>query len=447
MKIRHRLALLYSSGMTGFMILFGGIVLFFFQESLREEFDRTLVERLAYLQRHLEVRADGSVYFRGTDANDVVTIKGVAAIPYVEVWHQNAMVFRSGDVVLPDTLEGVVSFRAGGRLMRAMSGLAGGGAYLIVAAFDESRLHQRVRTLLVIMAVTAPLGILVIGVLSLYFASRALRPVHSITHQASMIDAGDLAARVDEVPTADEIGDLSRVLNSLLDRIEGSFDSLRQFTSDASHEIRTPLSVIRSSCEVALQKGPRQDSEVLETILSEVERMTELLAVLLMLARGDAGAIAAKTNPVSGWTIAEEVRDLLSVLADERKQRIEMTGTDVTLTADSTLLRQAVMCVLHNAILYAPEHSVISIDIAATPTNAEISILDSGPGIEAEHANSVFDRFYRVDGSRTRNQGGAGLGLSVARWIMTLHDGEIDYRDRPEGGSIFRLRLPLTASP
>ena len=220
--------------------------------------------------------------------------------------------------------------------MRAASGKAGPeGKHLILAAFDK----ERIRELLIILSVIAPLGVLAAGLLSLYFAAQALQPMQHIAEQAKRIDASRLTDRVTSTNDSDELGQLAAVLNSHISRLERSFLSLQKLTSDSSHELKTPLSIIRSTCEIYLQKSASKNPEVIESILKEVDRVVELTETLLMLARGDSGDVKLNLKMISTRGLALELRNLLFVLAENKGNEIEIQGEDAELVGDSVLIR------------------------------------------------------------------------------------------------------------
>jgi heavy metal sensor kinase len=247
----------------------------------------------------------------------------------------------------------------------------------------------------------------------------------------------------------DELGHLAKVFNNLLARLEQSFEQLRRFTSDASHELRTPLTSIRSVGEVALQKdGSREEyRDTIGSMLEEVNRLTALVDSLLTISRADAGRIQLHPTLFSAMDLAREAAGLFEVLVEEKGQRIAVEGDEaVKVNGDRVFLRQAVVNIIHNAVKYSPEGGMISIGVHYGPEGGiRLDVIDSGPGIAAEHSARIFDRFYRVDESRSREAGGAGLGLSIAQWAVRLHGGDIHLRGTQGGGCTFEIRLPSVA--
>ena len=238
-------------------------------------------------------------------------------------------------------------------------------------------------------------------------------------------------------------------MNDTFARLETSFDQLRRFTADASHELRTPLAVVRGLGEAAVaQRRSLEDyEEAIGSMLEEIDRMTNLVDTLLRLSRGDADTIRLSPGPVDLGKLAREVAGALGILAEERDQRLVFDITDgVIVSADRLVLREAVTNLLDNAIKYSPTGSRITLRVERSRDEAVLAIEDEGPGIAPEHRERVFHRFFRVDEARSRDGGGAGLGLAIAKWAVEIHDGKIAVNGKPGGGSEFRIVLPFTAS-
>lgn len=239
-----------------------------------------------------------------------------------------------------------------------------------------------------------------------------------------------------------------RVFNFSLARIEQSFGQLRRFTADASHELRTPLTAIRTVGEVALQE--QLDSgryrEAIGSMLEEVDRLSRLVGSLLVLSRGDAGP-TLRRQQMRLLDLTTESAGLLEILADEKGQRIEVYGdAGVTAEVDGLILRQALINLIDNAIKYSPRDSLIRIDVLREEGGAAVmAVSDQGPGIPEADRTRVFERFYRIDEARSREDGGAGLGLSIALWAVQAHGGRIDVHSQEGAGSTFRIVLPETS--
>jgi signal transduction histidine kinase len=232
----------------------------------------------------------------------------------------------------------------------------------------------------------------------------------------------------------------------MLSRIEGSFEQLKRFTSDASHELRTPLAAIRSVGEVGLHKNASSEEyrDMIGSMLEEVNRLTNLVESLLTLSRADAGQLPLRYAIFTVMDLVRDAAGLLEVLIEEKKITFALTGDEsLSVNGDRLFLRQAVINVLHNAVKFTPIGGEISLTVSrGDDGKAVLSITDNGPGIPTEHRMLVFDRFYRVDPARSGENKGAGLGLSIARWAVKSHEGEIALSNGPDGGCTFWIRLP-----
>ncbi len=275
---------------------------------------------------------------------------------------------------------------------------------------------------------------------------RILNPVQLIASQARRISSSSLHERVPLNGTGDELDELADVFNQTLTRLDASFQQLRQFTSDVSHELRTPLAAIRSVGEVGLARnGTREEyRELVGSMLEEVSRLTTLTDELLMISRADSGAIQLHCSDIGALGLIQETLAMLEPIAEEKRQRIILKSyDDGAIRADPVLLRQAFVNILHNAIKYSPAEAGITVQLhTADPETITVSVTDAGPGIAPEHVLRVFDRFYRVDQGRSRGEGGFGLGLSIAQWVVHAHKGKLEVISTPGHGSTFEITLP-----
>jgi heavy metal sensor kinase len=320
---------------------------------------------------------------------------------------------------------------------------------LIRVGYGEESIRERVNAFLFSALIALPLSLAIAGIPAYQLAKKSLEPVQQMALRAEQITAAELDRRLPTPNPNDELGHLALVINALLDRLQQSFDQLRRFTSDASHELRTPLAAIRSVGEVGLQKGTSV-SEYRETIgsmLEEVNRLTQLVDSLLTMSRADAAQVHLRISVFDIGRVLAEIIAVVEVLAGEKHQNVILhAGPPLDVKGDPLLIRQAVLNVLHNAIKYSPEGSVIEVRVSRDDKRVLITVTDNGPGIPFEHRAKVFDRFYRVDPARTRQTGGAGLGLSIARWAARAQGGDITILDS-ELGAAFLISVPLGPKP
>ena len=325
--------------------------------------------------------------------------------------------------------------------------LLNGRPIILRLGFDEAPLLANVMRFLIVLLSLAPITVMVAVALVYRVTSSALSPLSTMVRRAERITAERLNERLPVHNPSDDLGHAARVFNELLRRLEDSFTQLRRFTSDASHELRTPLASLRSIGEVSLQNdhSAAEYRDVVASMLEEVRRLTHLVDSLLVIARGDGGQISLNLSVFSCLDLIREVTDLVGILAEDKQQTICVTGNaELTVRADRGILRQTILNLVDNAIKYSPRESEIRIELRRLSDDmAEIAIIDQGPGIAAAEQALVFDRFYRTDEGRSRESGGAGLGLSIAKWAVEVHAGSIGVLPGSAGGSCFYVRLPL----
>ncbi len=318
---------------------------------------------------------------------------------------------------------------------------------LIRVAYDEAPLYANVWRFLGLLLALAPITVAFAVVVVYRVTERALSPLSTMVRRAERITAERLNERLPVHNEADDLGNAAKVFNELLQRLEDSFTQLKRFTSDASHELRTPLASLRSIGEVSLRNSHSNEEyrEVIASMLEEVRRLTHLVESLLVISFADSRQIALNLTPVAILDLLMEVTDLVGILAEDKRQTLRVEGdARLTIDADRSILRHAVLNLLDNAIKYSPAGSEIVLEARRTSSDAvEISFTDHGIGIPLEEQELIFDRFYRADKGRSRETGGTGLGLSIAKWAVEVHKGKIGVDPSFAEGSRFYIRLPL----
>lgn len=279
-----------------------------------------------------------------------------------------------------------------------------------------------------------------------FMATRALKPVAEITSTAQDIAHGaNLSRRIPIPEVQDEIGNLAHTFNEMMNRLEKSFNQVRQFSSDASHELRTPLTVLKGQSELVLSK-PRSKAEyqeVLSSNLEEINYMSRVLEDLLILSKGDEGKVSLEKEPVELSSIVEEVSRQGEIFADEKEVKIILAYLEpVTILGDAHRLKQMVWILLHNAVKFTPSGGEIKITLQDLDDTVYFTIRDTGIGIPEQDLPKIFDRFYRVDKARSRMDGGSGLGLSICKHIVDRHHGTVDVESKLGEGTKFKIRFP-----
>ncbi|WP_129125259.1 sensor histidine kinase [Geomonas oryzae] len=445
-SIRLRLTVWYAAALAAIVIAFALGVYLFVRASLLREMDAQLARDLVTVTRVLreepfeinELAQHGSVEFFQVSQGNVV----VAETPG---WSRE---------VLEKALAGMPesparSWRSqGGQPFRIRSTvLQLPGQPRVVVAENEQTLRKSLESIAIILLVGSPLAVLAAVLGGYLLAGRVLVPIETMTARAGAITAERLSERLPVENPDDEFGRLALMLNGTFARLEDSFERLRRFSADASHELRTPLTALRSVGEVGLQReldvaGCR---EVIASMLEESDRLTRLVDSLLTLSRGDAGVLTATRERVDLREMAAEAAEMIGVLAEEKGQVIGMQGEQgVCAMVNPEMLRQALINLLDNAVKYSPQQGRIEVRVHRTERGeAALEVQDQGPGIAREHQELIFDRFYRADPGRSREQGGAGLGLAITRQAVELNGGRIELESEAGQGCRFTLLFPL----
>jgi heavy metal sensor kinase len=337
---------------------------------------------------------------------------------------------------------------AGGSLLIAARGATGadGTRYLVEVGASGAPAEETLTQVLIMLAVGLPIAVCVAVAGGFVLVRRALVPVERIAGKAEEITQHNLSERLPVVRSGDELERLSVSLNHMISRMEEAVHGSKQFVADASHELRTPLTVMRGELESLAQDGQlkRETREALGSALEEVERLGEIVEGLFALSRLDAGEAPAERVRFDLAELAVTTADQMSLLAEDKQVSVACESClEVTVEGDRARLKQVVVNLLDNAIKYTPRGGRIALSVRREGAYAVLDVTDNGIGIPAEALPHVFKRFFRVDGSRSREQGGAGLGLSIVKSICTAHGAVIEVMSAPGRGSTFRVRQPL----
>lgn len=455
--IRARLTGWYAVVLTGMMIVYATATYVAVRGEFLEQLDERVHDDFDAAEGRLIQTPDGRVIW-ATDSHQ--NDRDDEAVVY-EVWSAaGERVYRAGaSPPLPPIASAVVdsSYRydtivAGGQRWRTISApvaIAGQSLVLRVSRSEE-RVREELSEILAVLLFGLPLVVVLAGIGGYGLARRALKPIDRLASEARGITAERLHERLTITNQRDEIGRLTSVINDAFARLESSFDQLQRFTADSSHELRTPFAVLRGIGEAAVaeRRSPAEYEEAIGSMLEEIDRMSHLVDTLLRLSRGDAGTIRLSRESVDPGQLTRDIVSSIGLLAEERNQTLALQVTEgIVLAVDRLVLREAVINVLDNAIKYSPAGSTITIRVERVAGHALIAIADQGPGVPVEHRDRIFHRFFRVDESRTRERGGAGLGLAIAKWAVDVHGGRITVESRPGGGAEFQILLPLEGAP
>lgn len=317
----------------------------------------------------------------------------------------------------------------------------------IYVAYPLAELKELMDNLFSIFIILIPIALALSIVGGWFLANKALKPVDVVTKTVQQITAQNLDKQIPSRDVNDEIGRLISTFNNMIVRLRSSFEEMRRFSSDASHELRTPLTIMRGELELALQNG-RSEEEYRKILLSNLEEILRLSAIvenLLVIAKSDTGKQEIAFNEeVDLQDLMQDLYEDGEIIAEKKNIRIEMIKNEPAIVlGDATRLRQLMLNLIDNAIKYTPENGKVSLLLERVNGYAKLSVSDNGIGIPKEEQSRIFDRFYRVDKARSREHGGSGLGLSIAKMIAEQHKGRIEVESELHKGSIFSVYLPL----
>jgi heavy metal sensor kinase len=319
-----------------------------------------------------------------------------------------------------------------------------GRQYVVLAAESLHSVEADLGAMRQVLFLALPLIVLIAGAGGFLLATKNLAPVRWMAEQARSITDKNLHHRLDIGIANEELMMLADSFNELLSRLDRSFETMRRFVADASHELRTPIAVIRGEADVALDhdRGPAEYRESLTVIQDEARRLTRLIDDLLNLARADAGHVSLQVEEFYVNDLLAECCRSIQAKAGAKKIELECRcPEDVAYRGDQELIRRLVLNLLENAIRYTPEGGRVQLKVEDSPGALRIQVADTGIGIPTEAATHVFERFYRGDQARSRQNGGFGLGLSIVKWIAESHNGSVELSSKPGLGSTFTVLL------
>ncbi len=445
-SIKLRLTAWYVLVIVLLLLIFGAAAYIMLSNNLYKNLDQALQLRAGSIRDSLTIeddffsfrqRADELVYFY--DANGNVSVKSGISADFTDI-----------NKTIHDAINGQSTFltrvtteQQEMRLYAVPFNDAGVAAILVGRSTADVK--AILETFIRILGISSGVIILLAGAGGIFLSNKALEPVDSITKTALAISERDLSQRI-KVTGEDELGRLAASLNEMIERLESAFQRQRQFTADASHELRTPLAIIEAESTLALNKK-RTDKEYeksLELISQETLFMSTLVDKLLFLARTDAGDDHQNIEDFNLYQLLSLLYTDVEVLAREKEIYFQASPPfSLTVKGDKIKIRQLFLNILENAIKYTPAGGRISVSVEEKNGMAVVAIKDTGIGIPTEHLPHIFERFYRADKARSRAEGGAGLGLAIAKQIAVVSGGDIDVESEVGKGSIFFVSLPI----
>jgi heavy metal sensor kinase len=343
-----------------------------------------------------------------------------------------------------------VTSASGDLLITSVPIAAPSGRYLVELGYSLQPLESAERRLLELLAVLLPVLVVFATGGGYLLVQWALRPVDQMSDTARQISIQDLEARLPVVPTGDALQRLSISLNHMLARLRDSVQTSRRFLADASHELRTPLTIVKGELQeiVSREQCSPELAERVGSVLEEVARLESLVSSLLMLSRLDTGDAQREWVEVNLTELASGTAEQMRLIAEDRGVLLQPGElAPVTVRGDRSRLKQVIVNLLDNAIKFTPKGGTVSVHTRLYDGHGILEVRDSGIGIPDSALPHIFDRFYRVDEARSREDGGAGLGLAIVRSICSAHgaDIEVDVQRAPEHGSCFRVRFPVSS--
>ncbi len=432
-SIRFRLTVWYAVVLTAGLALFGVLLWVSLRHQLLADIDEELAGRASRFESYFRNESDQRVPHLRAELEEFC--QALPPTSYVMLRGSDGFTFA-----YPENAQ---TAAASARMLQRRFTVNGDTFDLDVGS-PTSNVVYVLNELRFLLLILIPVMIAIACLGGVWLSRRALRPVQDVTAAALMISIENLSERVPVPATGDEIARLAEVLNSMLGRLESAVKTLSQFVADASHELRTPLAVIRTTAELALRRGrsPESYRESLDDVVSEAQRMTQLVEDLLILARTDAQIVEMPRAPVDLRDILQAVVAEMNSLAQTRQIHIQTALGDAPaiIAGNRPALHRLFVGLLDNALKYSHPSGEVIATIERHDTRLSVTIQDFGAGIGEADLPHIFERFYRADRSRTGS--GHGLGLPLAESIAVAHRAKIDVRSVAGAGSSFTVIFP-----
>ena len=457
--LRFRLAFAYMLFFTTFLLVIGGFFRWTLQGIIRTEVDDALEEEWGAVKGYLQVVNYGPDWFYDPyDPEETFIVSRLQRCFLLTdangkpVMH--SPIYDAMGIDSPAEIKAILSANKpvlrtryyGHEAYRVRSGKwvdKNQVFYLAVGksmAEDEHILGRFTRDYFLMLPAVLILG----GVFGWYGAGRALEPLDSVSRAAQRITGANLKTRIEPRGAGDELDHLVLSFNAMMDRLDRSFEQIRQFSTDVSHELRTPLTVIRGQLEVALftAETPAQYRAAMEDALVEVERLSSIVRALLLLSQSETGQLVLQKTGVDLAEVARDIVDQFQIPAEGHGVSLSVDApASCVISADRIQIERLLSNLLSNAVKYTPADGRVHVALSASGGEARLVVEDTGVGIPAEHLPRIFERFYRV--SPAGPEKGLGLGLSFVAWIVKAHGGTIQVESEVGRGTRFTVTLPV----
>ena len=464
LSIRSRLTAWYVILLAIILILFSVLLNYFLSKRLYQSVDNSLTVSATVVSTSATMRLTGSPlpglnqffdqFLREGNLNKFYRIYDGSGSVGSRSGNISASEFPLSGTAYADALKGNNSyetFKVGGkhpiRVITMPVMVNDKLVNLVQVGTSLQAVQETLRNLKIILFTAVPSVLIFAALFARFMARRALKPISRIIDTARDIGQGqELSKRIPVLKIKDELGQLALTFNEMMNRLENSFKQMRQFSSDASHELRTPLTVLKGQNELILSKlrKPEEYQEVISSNLEEINYMSKVLEDLFLLSKSDENQVGLNCKQFNLKPLVEEVCKHAEVLAEEKNIKIIIAFLEaVQIKGDEVRLRQMSWNILQNGIKYTQCGGELKVSLQNGGDFALMTIQDTGIGIPEEDLGFIFNRFYRVDKARSRDEGGSGLGLSICRQIAEAHKGTIEVESKLGVGTRFKIRLPL----
>lgn len=461
-SLKFRLVVWYAGCLTILFVVFGVFVYaslsHYLEESLREALARRARQVADLVQRSSldwpTLGQEIQSHFAPEPNNRLTRVWVDGVVSYVS-GEPTDHSFVPGQVPAPDQADegetfGLRTLPDGrGLFVVVLTRVLPGRTLVVEEGSAEAPIQDTLHAWLLVLVLGLALLVFLAVLGGYLLVQRALRPVDRIIHSAERISSRNLAERLPVPNTRDELERLSTALNGMIRRLDEGFQHSQRFLADASHELRTPLTMMQAGLESVIESTPEKNEvrEFAGSSLEEVERLKGIVEGLFTLSRLDAGEALQQSALFDLGELATTTTDQMVLLAEDRKIRVTCHAPEkVMVEGDRARMKQVIVNLLDNAIKYTPHGGRIDVRVMTRETKAVLEVSDNGIGIPRDALPFVFERFYRVDKARSREFGGAGLGLSIVRSICAAHKGQVEVHSEEGKGSRFIVELPLAGA-
>jgi heavy metal sensor kinase len=462
LALRSKLTFVYTSVLALFVIAIAIAYYHTLRYHLNSSITEELLERSSGIRGYIRISGDDAgLTYDETDPEELFFVETATRLFQIQR-------IRDGDIMVQSpamralglrfTPSEIAAFMAGPalhdietehgtiRLVSTVLPSEGDGRWLMLVGTSMQPLDTASASFLDTLAIVLPISLIAAGYLGWLMAGRALRPLKVAAEAAENITTTQFG-RLPVRGAADELDHLSEAFNRTFARLEAAIGEMKQFTASIAHELRTPLTVLRGEAELALMQS-RNDEEYRQVLSSQLEEFDKLIRMInqtLVLARAESGEIRLTWTVLNLGTLIDELAGDLQTLARAKGIRLDCNlEPGILVMGDAGWLERMALNLMDNAIKFTPSEGQVSIRIRREHDFAALEVSDTGRGIAADALPHIFDRFFRADPSRSRDQEGAGLGLTLVEWIVRQHHGFIHVASHDGCGATFTVRLPLS---